>query len=95
MGEVNVMAKVRLNGADVGGTWMAPHRLKATQHILAGTNKIEIEIVNLWRNQLIRDKNLPDEQRNTWLLVDDIRENEGPLPSGLLGPVTIQKVIND
>ncbi len=92
LGDVNVMAKVKLNGTDVGGTWMAPHHLKITEHILKGTNKLEIEVVNLWRNQLIRDKNLPEDERNTWLLVNDIREDEKLQSSGLLGPVSIQEI---
>lgn len=93
LGDISVMAKVKLNGVDLGGVWMAPYRLKATNHLEAGTNKIEIEIVNLWRNQLIKDKKLPKEDRYTWHLVDDIKENEEAHSSGLLGPVTIEEVV--
>jgi hypothetical protein len=92
LGDVNVMAKVKLNDVDVGGTWMTPHRLKVTEHLIKGTNKLVIEVVNLWRNQLIKDKNLPEDERNTWLLVNDTREDEKLQSSGLLGPVTIQEV---
>ena len=89
LGKVNVMAEVKLNGKKVGGVWMAPYRLNATKHLKEGINTIEIEVVNLWRNQLIKDKKLPKDERYTWLLVDDIRANEEPHSSGLLGPVTI------
>jgi hypothetical protein len=58
------------------------------------TNKLEIEVVNLWRNQLIKDKTLPINERYTWHLVDDIQPNEGPNPSGLLGPVKIETRID-
>jgi hypothetical protein len=92
LGNVSVMAKVKLNGTDIGGTWIAPYRLNATKHLRTGTNKIEVEVVNLWRNQLIKDKKLPKEERYTWHLVDDIREDEEPHSSGLLGPVTIQEI---
>jgi hypothetical protein len=58
-----------------------------------GTNQLEIEVVNLWRNQLIKDKNLPVEKRYTWHLVDDIKDGEALQSSGLLGPVSIQEVV--
>jgi hypothetical protein len=92
LGDVSVMAKVKINGADIGGTWMAPYRLKTTKHLKKGTNNIEIEVVNLWRNQLIKDKYLPVEKRYTWHLVDDIKEGEALQSSGLLGPVGIETV---
>jgi hypothetical protein len=89
LGEVSVMAKVKINGIELGGFWIAPYRLNATEYLQKGTNKIEIELVNLWRNQLIKDKKLPKEERYTWHLVDDIKDIEDAHPSGLLGPVTI------
>jgi hypothetical protein len=89
LGEVNVMAKVKINDIELGGVWIAPNRLNATEHLQNGTNKIEIEVVNLWRNQLIKDKKLPKEDRYTWHLVDDIKETEDVHSSGLIGPVKI------
>ena len=92
LGDVKVMAKVKLNGEEIGESWIAPHRLKATAHLKKGLNKIEIEVVNLWRNQLIKDSRLPVKKRYTWHLVDDIKEGEELQSSGLLGPVSIQLV---
>ncbi len=92
LGNVSVMARVKLNGIDIGGTWMTPYRLKATKYLKKGANKIEVEVVNLWRNQLIKDKKLPKKERYTWHLVDDIKEDEELHSSGLLGPVTIEVV---
>jgi hypothetical protein len=93
LGDLSVMAKVKINGADIGGTWMAPFRLKVGANLKKGTNNLEIEVVNLWRNQLIKDKYLPVEKRYTWHLVDDIKEGEELQSSGLLGPVSIQKIV--
>ncbi len=90
LGNVGVMAEVRINDLNIGGTWMAPYRIKASGHLKKGVNKIEIEVVNLWRNQLIKDKKLPKEDRYTWHLVDDIKEGEALQPSGLIGPVRIE-----
>jgi hypothetical protein len=92
LGDISVMAKVKINGVEIGGTWMAPYRLKATKHLKKGTNQLEIEVVNLWRNQLIKDKYLPVDKRYTWHLVDDIKEGEAVQSSGLLGPVSIEIV---
>lgn len=94
LGEVNVMAKVKINDIELGGVWIAPNRLNATEHLQNGTNKIEIEVVNLWRNQLIKDKKLPKEDRYTWHLVDDIKETEDVHSSGLIGPVKILEQLN-
>jgi hypothetical protein len=88
------MAEVKINSKKVGGVWMAPYRLNVSDYLVEGTNTLEIEVVNLWRNQLIKNKKLPEEERYTWHLVDDIRENEEPHSSGLLGPVTIEKPAN-
>jgi hypothetical protein len=44
---------------------MAPYRLNATDHLKTGKNTLEIEVVNLWRIQLIKDKKLPKEERYT------------------------------
>ncbi|MCK5729542.1 MAG: hypothetical protein KAH68_00620, partial [Draconibacterium sp.] len=65
-------------------------RLNATEYLQKGSNKIEIEVVNLWRNQLIKDKKLPKKERYTWHLVDDIAEGEKLQLSGLIGPVSIE-----
>jgi len=92
LGEVQVMARVKINGEDLGGVWMAPYRLSTMGHLKAGINKIEIEAVNLWRNQLIKDKKLPIDERYTWHLVDDIKPDEATHSSGLLGPVTIEQI---
>ncbi|MEN8965962.1 MAG: glycosyl hydrolase [Polaribacter sp.] len=92
LGKVSVMAKVRLNGKDVGGVWIAPYRLNISEAIKKGENTLEIEVVNLWRNQLIKDKQRAEEEKYTWLVTDDIKPNSKLQPSGLLGPVVIESV---
>ena len=94
LGEVSVMAEVKLNGKEVGGVWIAPYRLNVSNAIKKGENELEIEVVNLWRNRMIKDKMLPESERYTWMVVDDIKEGEAPHSSGLLGPVTIESISN-
>lgn len=61
LGEVNNMARVRVNGKDVGVIWAAPFRLKITEAFVVGKNNIDIEVVNLWPNRLIGDEQKPDD----------------------------------
>ena len=94
LGEVNVMAEIKLNGTELGGVWMAPFKVNTLGLLTAGENSLEVEVVNVWRNRLIRDKQLPPDQRYTSTTVGDETADEALQPSGLIGPVTIQKMIN-
>ena len=92
LGNVSVMAEIKLNGEVVGGVWIAPYRLNISGLLKQGENTLEIEVANLWRNQMIKDKSLPEVEKYTWTVVDDIKEGEEPHSSGLLGPVTIETI---
>ena len=56
LGVVNDMARVRLNGKDLGVVWCAPWRIEVTGNMKAGDNLFEIEVANRWANRLIGDK---------------------------------------
>ena len=56
LGLVHDMARVRLNGRDLGVVWCAPWRVEVTGVLNAGANPLEIEVVNRWVNRLIGDK---------------------------------------
>ncbi len=60
LGEVQVMASVKLNGKNLGTLWKPPFRVDITGATRAGDNLLEITVVNLWPNRLIGDANLPD-----------------------------------
>lgn len=92
LGELSVMAKVKLNGTYIGGVWMAPYRLNITDTLKKGKNELEIEVVNLWRNQLIKDKQRPEDERYTWIVTDKITPESTVQSSGLLGPVVIETI---
>jgi len=92
LGKVGVMATVTLNDINIGTSWMAPYRLNISDAIQEGENKLEIKVVNVWRNRLTGDKLIPEEQRTTSVLVDNVEPEEEMSSSGLMGPVTIQVV---
>ena len=61
LGRVEVIARVKLNGRDFGILWKPPFCTDVTEVLRAGTNDLEISVVNLWVNRLIGDEQLPDD----------------------------------
>ena len=90
LGSVKETARVRLNGKDLGVVWCQPWSVEITQAVKTGENTLEIEVVNLWPNRLVGDKELPLAERRTMTKMFVGGLNNDQLPSGLLGPVTIQ-----
>jgi hypothetical protein len=87
------MARVRLNGNDLGVVWCAPWRAEISAAVQARQNRLEIDVVNLWRNRLVGDAALPAEKRFTTSNLERQIRPETPLrPSGLLGPVTVVRM---
>ncbi len=61
LGEVEVMAQIRLNGDDLGIFWHAPFRVEVSKALRPGINTLEIDVTNLWVNRLIGDEQQPDD----------------------------------
>ncbi|MCA9241113.1 MAG: hypothetical protein KDA37_12975, partial [Planctomycetales bacterium] len=89
LGEVKNMARVIVNGEDLGVVWTAPFRKEISSAINPGPNQLRVEVVNLWPNRLIRDAQLPPEQRLTKTNIQKFKGHEALLRSGLLGPVRL------
>jgi len=99
LGSVKYIARVKLNGKDLGAVWTAPWRVEITGAVKTGANELEIDVINLWPNRRIGDASLPEEKRYTHsniafspIYPENPPERSGLFPSGLLGPVVIQSV---
>jgi hypothetical protein len=62
--------------------------LDVSDALKPGDNKLEIEVVNLWRNRLLGDAAKPTNERITTINVE-MNPNQPLAPSGLMGPVVI------
>ena len=96
LGEVREMARVTINGHDLGIAWCPPWTVNIPPGTLTGRDdRLEIEVVNLWPNRLIGDAQLPRDQRRTKTNITKFDDPTGDphyttlRPSGLLGPVVI------
>lgn len=89
LGNVMVMATVRLNGHYIGGVWTPPYRLQITDYLNPGNNKLQVTVVNNWMNRLIGDANLPENKRKTSVTINPWKKSTPLQSSGLLGPVRI------
>ena len=61
LGDVQVIASVKLNGMVMGDLWKPPFCMDITNWTHAGANVLELAVVNLWPNRLIGDANLPED----------------------------------
>jgi len=61
LGLVKNMARVYLNGKNLGSVWTAPWRVDATGVLKEKGNLLKIEVANLWVNRLIGDQQYPDD----------------------------------
>lgn len=89
LGNVMVMAKVRVNGQEAGGVWTTPYQVNVTDLLKEGENTLEIEVVNCWRNRLVGEFHLPKKERFTFHTAADVNAESELQSSGLLGPVVL------
>lgn len=59
LGDVAVVASVRINGTDAGIAWKKPYRVPLGDAVRPGNNRLEIRVANLWVNRMIGDESLP------------------------------------
>lgn len=86
LGRVEVMARVHLNGKELGVLWKPPYQVEVGQSLRAGENTLKVTVVNLWPNRLIGDEQLaedsdrnPDGTLKKW---PDWLQRDQPSPAG-------------
>lgn len=88
MGEVDMIARVKVNDTEGGTVWCHPYTLDISEYVHTGENTLEIEVTGTWHNRLVRDAGLPEDKRQTWTVGAPAADAE-LTPSGMTGPVYI------
>ncbi|MEI7902936.1 MAG: glycosyl hydrolase, partial [bacterium] len=87
LGVVMEMARVEINGQDLGVVWCPPWRVAVPPGLLkASDNQLVITVANTWNNRLSADAKLPGNERLTQCRAG----GNGIQPAGLLGPVVFR-----
>lgn len=91
LGRVCNMARVSVNGHDLGLYWKEPYVCPVDKSVLKnGINTVEIKVINSWANRLIGDARHKDEKPYAFT-AERYYKAEDPLPSsGLIGPVLLK-----
>ncbi|MBL4674799.1 MAG: hypothetical protein JKY70_01100 [Mucilaginibacter sp.] len=88
LGKVAMIAKVEVNGKDVGTVWAEPFRVDISKAVKPGKNQLKVEVTSTWYNRLAYDAAQPEDKRKTWTIDGPPKESK-LRESGLLGPVRL------
>jgi hypothetical protein len=66
LGEVGVLAEVKVNGTGFEVLWKKPFRVDITKALKAGSNTLEVKVTNLWNNRLIGDERQFPQKNPYW-----------------------------
>jgi hypothetical protein len=90
LGDVAVIAGVKLNGVDCGVAWTSPYRVDISKALKSGRNELEVRVANTWVNRLIGEGRVPGAKLHAWTTYHPFTKESPLARSGLLGPVTIR-----
>jgi hypothetical protein len=92
LGKVGEVARVYLNGVELGVSLFPPHKLLVDNVLREGQNNMVVEVANTWLNQYLYDIQQPLSEQRLRTNVDKadfVKNGAFPLPSGLIGPVQL------
>jgi len=93
LGQVRNLAEIFINGKAAGVLWKAPFTSSDIKPLLvAGKNRLEVRVTNLWVNRMIGDRQ-PGIERPITSVHRFYTAHDPLLPSGLLGPVRLEGMI--
>ena len=92
LGDVENIADVAVNGKYQGIVWKAPFRIDVTQALAPGSNRIVVQVTNLWVNRMIGDQQPWSLKKYAFADFTPYKADTPLLPSGLLGPVRLMSV---
>ena len=95
LGSVGSLARVVLNGEDLGSLWGYPYRIDISGAAKAGDNQLQVHVTNAWHNRLAGAAVSP--ASFTGAGIEQVWGSSLPaynagtelLPSGLMGPVKL------
>ena len=90
LSDVREVCTVRINGKIVGTVWAMPYRLDITDSLAEGRNSIELDVTNLWPNRIVGDAQPSAARTYTKTNIRKYGANSPLLPSGLIGPISIE-----
>lgn len=89
LGEVASLARVSVNGQDLGVVWKHPFSIDISEAAKEGANRVEVNVINLWVNRLVGDQR-GDAGQFTHTTQAFYRASSPLKKSGLIGPVTLE-----
>jgi hypothetical protein len=90
--DLHEICTVRINGKPAGVIWAMLYQLDVTGVLKDGTNTLELDVTNLWPNRIIGDAQPSNTHAYTSTNIRKYTASSPLLPSGLIGPVTIQTI---
>lgn len=88
-GKLASIARIVLNGQEVGTVWCSPWEVDITELLKTGNNKLEIYVANSLMNRMIGDSMLPEDKRITYSATSIVTSGNALIPSGIIGPVQL------
>lgn len=89
VGPAAALAEVRVNGVVCGVAWAPPWRIDIARALKQGENRLEITTPSVWRNRLVAEQGLPQEESAAWTTATAPLGDTAPVPFGLMGPVQL------